>query len=369
MRRIPADPGDPDAHTPVVSGVEVSVDGGATWHPTTGAGALWTYTWTPAFVGPTDVMTRAVDDSGNLETAGGAFTITVGARLDHALLFYNGSAAANGAHAIAKLADDGTFTHVSSGQGFSVGWTHLVQGGDDFVLFYNSSAPNPGHLVTGRLSSSGVYTHLKQNVDMGLEVCPGWTNIAVTNDNIVLFYRRTGRCAANGGNLAVGKLLADGTMQELSVAEFSEGWTHVTVTANNVVTFYNSTTGMARTALLDKNGGLRDLVTSFSLSPGWSHVVAGVNNLLLLYNMTTGDRMIGRLSDSGVFTNLGSGPGFSTGWTHIVGSARNTVLLFYNKNSPVAATAIGRLDASGVYTDVRQYNGLLSTGWTHIVAE
>ena len=29
-----------------VGGVEVSVDGGTTWHPATGR-ANWTYTWTP----------------------------------------------------------------------------------------------------------------------------------------------------------------------------------------------------------------------------------------------------------------------------------------------------------------------------------
>ncbi len=47
----------------VVGGVEVSLDGGATWHPAAGR-ETWTYAGTP---GPAGVRTRAADDSGNLE--------------------------------------------------------------------------------------------------------------------------------------------------------------------------------------------------------------------------------------------------------------------------------------------------------------
>jgi WD40 repeat protein len=61
----------------VVGGVEVSVDGGATWHPATGR-ASWTYTWTPAVAGSVVIKSRAADDSGNLETPSAGVTITVG---------------------------------------------------------------------------------------------------------------------------------------------------------------------------------------------------------------------------------------------------------------------------------------------------
>jgi WD40 repeat protein len=49
----------------VVGGVEVSVDGGATWHPASGRES-WTYTWTPIQTGPVTLRTRAADDSANL---------------------------------------------------------------------------------------------------------------------------------------------------------------------------------------------------------------------------------------------------------------------------------------------------------------
>ena len=51
----------------VVAGVEVSTDGGTTWHPANGRGS-WTYTFTPNIAGTLALKTRAVDDSGNLES-------------------------------------------------------------------------------------------------------------------------------------------------------------------------------------------------------------------------------------------------------------------------------------------------------------
>jgi len=50
----------------VVGGVEVSVDGGKTWHPAEGTDR-WTYRWEAPSAAGAIVMSRAVDDSGNLE--------------------------------------------------------------------------------------------------------------------------------------------------------------------------------------------------------------------------------------------------------------------------------------------------------------
>jgi len=60
----------------VVAGVEVSGDNGATWHPATGR-ASWSYTWTPSVVGSATILSRAVDDSGNLETPSSGVTVNV----------------------------------------------------------------------------------------------------------------------------------------------------------------------------------------------------------------------------------------------------------------------------------------------------
>ncbi|MBY0401943.1 DUF4082 domain-containing protein, partial [Myxococcota bacterium] len=67
-----------DAGGGVVGGVEVSVDGGATWKPATGR-ETWTYSFTPSVLGGLNLRSRAVDDSGNLETAGSGINVTAAA--------------------------------------------------------------------------------------------------------------------------------------------------------------------------------------------------------------------------------------------------------------------------------------------------
>jgi VCBS repeat-containing protein len=49
----------------VVSGVEVSLDNGSTWHVAQGT-AVWNYDWTPGTPGGATIKVRAIDDSGNL---------------------------------------------------------------------------------------------------------------------------------------------------------------------------------------------------------------------------------------------------------------------------------------------------------------
>jgi fibronectin type 3 domain-containing protein len=61
----------------VVGGVEISVDGGTTWHPAVGR-ENWTYTTTFNNNATVNIRSRAVDDSGNLEVPGPGITITVG---------------------------------------------------------------------------------------------------------------------------------------------------------------------------------------------------------------------------------------------------------------------------------------------------
>ncbi len=60
----------------VIAGVEISTDSGASWHPVTGD-ETWTYSWTPQVAGTYTVLSRAVDDSVNLETPSAGRTVTV----------------------------------------------------------------------------------------------------------------------------------------------------------------------------------------------------------------------------------------------------------------------------------------------------
>jgi hypothetical protein len=61
----------------VVGGVEVSIDGGATWHPATGR-ANWSYTFRAGSSGTLSIRSRAVDDSANQESPSAGITVTIG---------------------------------------------------------------------------------------------------------------------------------------------------------------------------------------------------------------------------------------------------------------------------------------------------
>ena len=61
----------------LVAGVEVSLDGGTTWHPATGTES-WSYTWVVTTGATTvNLRSRAVDDSGNLETPSAGVPVAV----------------------------------------------------------------------------------------------------------------------------------------------------------------------------------------------------------------------------------------------------------------------------------------------------
>src|ERR1700730_8728477 len=59
-----------------VAGVEVSLDGGATWHRASGT-TSWSYGWTPASAGTYTIKSRPTDDSLNSETPSAGTGITV----------------------------------------------------------------------------------------------------------------------------------------------------------------------------------------------------------------------------------------------------------------------------------------------------
>ncbi|TQJ52257.1 molybdenum-dependent oxidoreductase-like protein [Phycicoccus sp. SLBN-51] len=61
----------------VVAGVEVSTDGGTTWHPASGTTG-WSYSWVAHGNPSTTIRSRAVDDSGNLESPSAGATVNVG---------------------------------------------------------------------------------------------------------------------------------------------------------------------------------------------------------------------------------------------------------------------------------------------------
>ncbi|HYY78527.1 MAG TPA: DUF4082 domain-containing protein, partial [Actinomycetes bacterium] len=113
-----------------VGGVEVSVDGGTTWHPAEGR-EQWTFDWTADGNGATTIRSRAVDDSGNLESPSAG----VGVNVSCPCSIWSGMAVPR----VAEVADDSA---VELGVKFRADRSGYVTG----IRFYASAGNTGTHL-------------------------------------------------------------------------------------------------------------------------------------------------------------------------------------------------------------------------------
>ena len=136
----------------VVAGVEVSTDGGSTWHPASGT-ATWSYSYLQHGLGTTAIQVRGVDDSANI---GAVSSVDVDVA---------GPASVFGQQ-VPAVADSGDASAVELGLKFSPDLDGFVTG----VRFYKSAANTGTH--TGTLWSSAG-TVLAQVTFSG-ESASGW---------------------------------------------------------------------------------------------------------------------------------------------------------------------------------------------------
>jgi len=178
----------------VVGGVEVSTDGGTTWHPATTGRASWTYAWTPSTTGFVTLRSRAADDSGNLESPGSGVTVFVQTRSCPCSIWPASAAPANGA--------DPENLAVNLGMKFKSDSAGKITG----VRFYKSST-NTGTHVGTLWSSTG--TKLGQVTFTG-ETASGWqqanfaTPIAISANTtyVVSYLAPKGHYAGDNGGLS-----------------------------------------------------------------------------------------------------------------------------------------------------------------------
>ncbi len=129
----------------VVGGVEVSVDGGATWHPAVGR-ENWSYVFTAANSGTLNVQSRAVDDSGNLEAAYPTITTQPTNQTVTAGQMATFTAAATGSPTPTvqwQVSTDGgaTFSNVSGATSTTLSFTTaLSQNGNQYRAVFTNSA-------------------------------------------------------------------------------------------------------------------------------------------------------------------------------------------------------------------------------------
>jgi hypothetical protein len=143
----------------VVAGVEVSTDGGTTWHPATGT-TSWSYTWTAHGNPSTTIRSRAADDSGNIEVPGAGRTIAVSCPC---------SLWSTSTTVPAAEADAGDPTPIEVGVKFRSDRYGTVSG----VRFYKSAA-NTGTHIGSLWTADG--TRLAQ-ATFGGETASGWQTV------------------------------------------------------------------------------------------------------------------------------------------------------------------------------------------------
>ncbi len=119
--------------------VEVSTDGGATWHTASGTGS-WSYTWSPL---PADgvytIKSRATDNGGNIETPGSGVTTTIDTPPSSVI-----SAPANNA----------TLT----GTTYTIKGTATSNGSGVQSVYISTDGGNTWHLATGTTNWSYLWT-------------------------------------------------------------------------------------------------------------------------------------------------------------------------------------------------------------------
>ena len=180
-----------DAGGGLVGGVEISTDGGTTWHPASGRES-WSFTWNTGSSGTTTVRSRAVDDSGNLEQPATGATVTIGSGNQACPCTIWSSATTP-----AKAAETSDTSAVEVGVKFRSQMAGRITG----LRFYKGSTntgTHVGHLWTrtGTLLASATFTN---------ETATGWqqvqfatpVDIAANTTYVASYHAPNGNYASN----------------------------------------------------------------------------------------------------------------------------------------------------------------------------
>jgi Domain of unknown function (DUF4082)/Fibronectin type III domain/Bacterial Ig domain len=160
----------------VVAGVEISTDGGGTWHPATlttqdNSTVSWSYSWIAHGYPSTTIETRAVDDSGNRESPSDAITVNVNCPCS---LW---GANANPSNVPYATIDSGDANAITLGVKFTGSVDSVVTG----VRFYKAST-NTGTHVGDLWTSSGT---LLAQATFSNESSSGWQSVTFSSPVVI----------------------------------------------------------------------------------------------------------------------------------------------------------------------------------------
>jgi hypothetical protein len=176
----------------VVAGVEVSTDGGTSWHPTTmstpNSSVTWSYTWVAHGSPSTTIKSRAVDDSGNIESPSTGKPVTMAC-----------PCSIWGPAVAPKAIDSGDTSATEVGVKFKVDTFGYVTG----IRFYKASGNTGTHIgnlwsANGQLLATATFTG---------ESSTGWQQVnfqqpvALNKDTtyIASYYAPRGHYSADSG--------------------------------------------------------------------------------------------------------------------------------------------------------------------------
>lgn len=133
----------------IVAGVNISTDGGASWHPTTGT-TNWSYNWTVTGIGTQQIQVRAIDSSVNLQTTLTTLSVTANPS-PYTSLF--------------SLTDTPSQTSNNDGQPIELGvkFSSAASGTIAGIRFYRGNSDTGTDIVdlwstTGTLLATGIYS-------------------------------------------------------------------------------------------------------------------------------------------------------------------------------------------------------------------
>ena len=182
-----------DAGGGVVAGVEVSADGGTTWHPATlgsaaGASVSWSYSWIAHGTPSSTLMSRAVDDSGNLETPAARTTVNISC-----------PCSIWGPNAATDAADSGDANSIEIGMKFKTDTFGTVSG----LRFYKFPT-NTGSHIGSLWTSTG---QLLAQATFAGETSSGWQQVNFSNPvpidpnttYVIAYFTSTGHYAQTEG--------------------------------------------------------------------------------------------------------------------------------------------------------------------------
>jgi len=178
----------------VVAGVEVSVDGGATWRAAQGTSS-WSFEWMAGLPGSVTILSRAVDDSGNRGEPGAGITVSIVGGLCPCPSLWTQAT-------VPPVPDVDDPSAVELGLKFRSGVNGFVTG----VRFYKSTN-NTGTHIGNLWTSTG--TRLATATFAG-ETPSGWQQVlfdepvpvTANTTYVVSYHTNVGHYAASGGYLS-----------------------------------------------------------------------------------------------------------------------------------------------------------------------